>query len=153
MGDRLRPVWDFDDLDATQRRFEAQLEQEATDAGRAEVLTQLARVEGLRGRFDDCERLLGDAESLAGETGAAQARIDLERGRKLRSSGDAVSALPLFEAAVATALDAGEEFVAVDAVHMAAIAVPDREGAVAWTERGIELAEASADDETRYWLG
>ena len=43
MGDRLRPFWDFDDLDATQERFEAQLDREATDAGRAEVLTQLGR--------------------------------------------------------------------------------------------------------------
>jgi tetratricopeptide (TPR) repeat protein len=153
VGDRLRPLWDFDDLDATQRRLETQLEQEVTDAQRAEVLTQLARVEGLRGRFDECERLLGDAETLAGPTKVVRARVDLERGRKLRSSGDSVSALPLFEAAVATALDAGEEFVAVDAAHMAAIAAPDRERAVEWTERGIELTEASSDEDARYWLG
>ncbi len=34
---------------------------------------------------------------------------------------------------------------------MAAIAAPSREARIAWTERGIELAESS--DEARYWLG
>ena len=30
MGDRLRPLWDFDDLEASEMRFRAQLEQETT---------------------------------------------------------------------------------------------------------------------------
>ena len=34
---------------------------------------------------------------------------------------------------------------------MAALAAPDRDRSMAWTERGIELAESS--DEARYWLG
>ena len=55
MGDRLRPLWDFDDLDGSERRFDAQLQSETSDAGRAEVLTQLARVQGLRGNFADVE--------------------------------------------------------------------------------------------------
>ena len=47
MGDRLRPLWDFDDLEASRERFLAQLAEETPDASRAEVLTQLARVESL----------------------------------------------------------------------------------------------------------
>src|SRR5215217_6120617 len=146
MGDRLRALWDFDDLDATQARFEAQLEEEASDAGRAEVLTQLARVDGLRG-------LLLEADALAGESSGARARVLLERGRVLRSAGDVAAAQPLFAEALSTALEAREDFVAVDAAHMAAVAAPDRDGAVRWTERGIQLAEGSSDEETRYWLG
>lgn len=153
MGDRLRPLWDFDDLDATHGRFDAQLGEEATDAGRAEVLTQLARVEGLRGRFGEAHALLAEAGALAGESSAARARVLLERGRVLRSAGEIAEAHSLFADALATALEAGEEFVAVDAAHMAAIAAPDRDDAVHWTERGIELAEGSSDEETRYWLG
>jgi tetratricopeptide (TPR) repeat protein len=34
---------------------------------------------------------------------------------------------------------------------MAALASPDREGIVAWTERGVDLAESQAT--ARYWLG
>jgi hypothetical protein len=101
MADRLRPLWDFDDLDSTERRLSDRLEAEKSDAGRAEVLTQLARVEGLREDFDASERLLQQAEALAGASDIAKVRIDLERGRKLRSSGDPAAALPLFEAAYA----------------------------------------------------
>ena len=49
--DRLRPFWDFDDLDGSEHRLREQLDRETSDSGRAEVLTQLARVEGLRGRL------------------------------------------------------------------------------------------------------
>ncbi len=88
MGDRLRPLWDFDDLDATEKRLQAQLGAETTDDGRAEVLAELARVEGLRGEFAEGDALLDDATDLNRGGGVASARIDLERGRLRRSSGD-----------------------------------------------------------------
>lgn len=78
-------------------------------------------------------------------------RIDLERGRLRRSSGDEEGALPLFESAFEGATDAGEGFLAADAAHMAALAAADRDGFLAWTRRGIELGEA--DEGARYWLG
>jgi tetratricopeptide (TPR) repeat protein len=150
VSDRLRPVWDFDDLDGTEARFRERLACEA-GAGRAEVLTQLARAKGLRGDFRSGERLIEEAELVAADDEVARGRIDLERGRLRISSGNALEALPLFESAFATALDAGEHFIAVDAAHMAALAAPDRHGFAAWTERGIELANAHPD--ARYWLG
>jgi tetratricopeptide (TPR) repeat protein len=152
MSDRLRPLWDFDDLSATERRFREQLDNEDSPVGRAEVLTQLARIEGLRGEFDRGERLVEEAASLGGTSAVARARIDLERGRLRRSSGDSGSALPLFERAFETALQAGELFIAVDAAHMAAIATPDDDAIAAWTNRGIELADG-AEPSVRYWLG
>src|SRR5438876_9808525 len=36
LTDRLRALWDFDDLGASEQRFQAQLERETTDPGRAE---------------------------------------------------------------------------------------------------------------------
>jgi tetratricopeptide (TPR) repeat protein len=152
-GDRLRHLWDFDDLETTDERFRALLAQETSDGRRAEILTQLARVQGLRGQFADGHRLLDEAEGLAGSSAAANARIQLERGRLHRSSGDAGSALPLFESAFAVALAAGERFLAGDAAHMAALAAPDRAGMVAWTQRGIDLGRESGDREAGYWLG
>lgn len=151
MDDRLRPLWNFDDLDATERHLRAQLAREAADEGRSEVLTQLARVEGLRGDFGAGERLIEEADAIAGASQVARARIDLERGRLRRSSGNVDAALPLFESAFATSLEASELFIAADAAHMAALAASDRDGFVAWTKRGIELAESSED--ARYWLG
>jgi tetratricopeptide (TPR) repeat protein len=151
MSDRLRTLWDFDDLDASEERLRAQLALEQSDAGRAEVLTQLARVEGLRGDFAAGEQLVAEAEKLAGAGAVAAARVDLERGRLHRSSGDREAALPLFESAFARAAASREWFIATDAAHMAALAAPDRDGFVAWTRRGIALAEEHADAE--YWLG
>lgn len=151
MNDRLRSLWDFDDLDATETRLRAQLDREETDPGRAEVLTQLARVEGLRNAFEAGDRLIDDAEALAGDDAVAWARIDLERGRLRRSGGDEEAARPLFDAAFDRARAAGATFIAVDAAHMAALVAPDSDGFVAWTERGITMAEGDAD--ARYWLG
>ena len=122
-----------------------------SDEGRAEVLTQLARVAGLRGDFEAGDRLIDDALALAGDSEVALARVELERGRVRRSSGEVEAALPLFESAFARALAAGQYFIAADAAHMAALAAPDRDGFVGWTERGIELAEQR--DGASYWLG
>jgi tetratricopeptide (TPR) repeat protein len=152
MSDRLRALWNFSDLEATEQVFVDRLADETTAEGRAEVLTQLARIEGLRDRFEEGERLIDEAESLAGASTVARARVDLERGRLRRSSGNVEAALPLFESASALALEANELFIAVDAAHMAALAARNRDGFVAWTERGIALVE-SAEPDVRYWLG
>ena len=152
MPDRLRALWDFDDLDATESRLRAQLAEETTPGGRAEVLTQLARVDGLRGNFEEGERLIEEAEPLAATSELARARVDLERGRLRRSSGEPAAAYPLFVSAFALAGEAEELSVAADAAHMAALAAPDEAGFLDWTDRGIELLEG-AEPADRYWLG
>jgi tetratricopeptide (TPR) repeat protein len=149
--DRLRPFWDFDDLEGTEGRLREQLVLETTDGGHAEVLTQLARVQGLRDDFDACELLLKEADALAGSSEVAKARIDLERGRKLRSSGEPASALPLFESAFERASAAGEDFLAGDALHMCALSVDSLEATNRWAQRGLEYGERRTD--AAYWAG
>ena len=139
MTDPLRSLWDFDDLDATEARFQAL---------RAEALTQLARVQGLREDYDAGDRLL---DAVAEKDPRVRIRVDLERGRLRRSSGDPEAALPLFERAFAAAVEAGEDWLAGDAAHMAALAAPGREGFVVWTNRGLDLAERS--EAAAYWAG
>ena len=139
MTDPLRPLWDFDDLDATEARFRAL---------RAEALTQLARVQGLREDFESGDGLL---DEVSEDDARVRIRVDLERGRLRRSAGDKAAALPLFERAYEAAVEAGEDWLAADAAHMAALAAPDREGFVAWTNRGLELAERS--EAAAYWAG
>ena len=151
MDDRLRPLWDFDDLDATERSLQSQLEAETADAGRAEVLTQLARVCGLRSDFGEGEALLDEAASLGRANPTVSTRVDLERGRLRRSGGDPVTARPLFESAFALALEARQHFIAADAAHMVALVAKDRDDVVDWTQRGVELAELHED--ASYWLG
>ena len=149
MPDRLRPLWDFGDVDASEARLRAQLAREESDVGRAEVLTQLARVHSLRDEFDACEGLLQQAETLGGGDELVGVRIELERGRKLRSSGDGAAAAPVFESAFGRACRGGEYWFAGDAAHMVAISVPAK--IVEWTERGLELAGSQAD--AAYWAG
>lgn len=149
MADRLRVLWDFADLEASRRRFCRQLEREETDAGRAEVVTQLARIEGLRGDFETGARLLDEAEPLAGADPAANVRLELERGRMFRSSGDAEAAFRLFKAAFGRAIAAEEHYLAGDAAHMAALAGSER--TLEWTQPGLELAES--EPAAAYWAG
>jgi tetratricopeptide (TPR) repeat protein len=151
MNDRLRPLWDFNDLGSSEKRLREQLDAETTDAGRSEVLTQLARIEGLEDRFDAGDKLIDEAVALAGDDKAALARIDLERGRLRRSSGDPDAGRPLFVSAFDIAMGAGQTFIAADSAHMAALVAGGREGFVEWTRRGIDVAEA--DDGARHWLG
>lgn len=149
MADELREMWDFADLTATEERFRGRLAEPITDAQRAEVLTQLARVEGLRGDFTVGHQLLADAEALAEPDSTGRVRVLLERGRLLRSSGAAPEALPLFVAAFVLASHRGDEDLAVDAAHMAALV----EGTEEWTQRGVELAQTSDDPRVRRWIG
>jgi tetratricopeptide (TPR) repeat protein len=149
MADELREMWDFTDLPATEDRFRARLASPITDADRAEVLTQLARVEGLRGDFAVGHQLLADAEALAPPDSAGRVRVFLERGRLLRSSGAPEEALPLFAAAFVLAGHQGYEYLAVDAAHMAALVDNSEE----WTQRGVELAQHSGDPQVRRWIG
>jgi tetratricopeptide (TPR) repeat protein len=151
VADRLRPLWDFDDLDATEQRLRLQLAQEDSDVGRAEVLTQLARVEALRDDFEACAGLLDEARALAGTSPVANVRIELEHGRMLRSSGDPEAAVPFFRSAFERALDAREHFLAGDAAHMCAIAGSDRDRMEEWTRRGLELGDREPD--AAYWAG
>jgi tetratricopeptide (TPR) repeat protein len=95
---------------------------------------------------------LNEAEALAGASALAQVRIDLERGRKLRSSGDPDGAVPLFESAFARALEAGEHYLAGDAAHMCALAVSENRAAMdEWTQRGLDLGER--EPSAAYWAG
>src|SRR5688572_3158967 len=137
MTDPLRPYWDFDDLDATEARFGA-LE--------AEIQTQLARVAGLRDDFEAGDRLL---DEVTDRSARVRVRVELGRRRLRRSSGDEAAALPLFERAFEAAIAAGEDWLAGDAAHRAALAAPDREAREAWTNRGIELARRSPA--AAYW--
>ena len=149
--DRLRPLWDFDDLDLSERKFAEQLDREADSTGRAEVLTQLARIEGLRGAFDRCGELLDEAARAGAGQAVVEVRVALERGRMLRSSGEPTAAYPLFVTAFEDAVAAEEHYLAGDAAHMAALAAPDDEGFRAWTTRGIELGER--EPAAAYWRG
>jgi hypothetical protein len=144
VGDRLRPLWDFEDFDASRGAFRAQLEEETTDAGAPRV-DQLARVEGLRGNWETCDALSTRRRRLAASPCAALPRARRRRARRSSPARASSSSWRRSE----LAQESGEEVLAVDAAHMLAL-VDDAEGG---TARGIEIAGASDDPGVRYWLG
>ena len=156
MTDRLRPLWDFDDLDASEQRFRTRLDAETTDAGRAEVMTQIARVEALRGDFDKCLELLDEAEPLAGDA-AHMCAIAVD-DRELQEQwtqrgldeGDPYWAGPLYNNLGVAYSEAGDHARALELFELALEARlrdPDNEQAIEWAREAVEeekqfLAEA-----------
>lgn len=152
----LDTLWDYDDPMASEGRFRARLGMAETNASDAlETRTQLARSLGLQARFDEAHHQLDAVDATLKATphhARARIRYVLERGRLYNSSGDKAQAKPLFVAAWELASRGGEDFLAVDAAHMVAIA-EDHAGALAWNHKAMALAEASSDPLARKWLG
>jgi tetratricopeptide (TPR) repeat protein len=149
-------LWDYSNPQGTEQAFRALLPtaEAAGDVSYlAELLTQIARTEGLQQRFDDAHRTLDTVEPLLPAAGArARIRYLLERGRAYNSSRRPNEARPLFLQACELAREKREDFYAVDAAHMLAIVEP-AEASLQWNERAIEMAEGSADPRARGWLG
>lgn len=147
-------LWNYGDPAGTEQKFRALL----TDAEdrpelRAQLLTQIARCQGLQRDFDAAHATLDAVEAgLGAEPSVAALRLRLERGRTFNSSGFADRAVPLFESALRMAENLGEEFHAIDAAHMLGIAETGEAG-LEWNLRAIAMAEAAADPRARGWLG
>jgi tetratricopeptide (TPR) repeat protein len=148
--------WDYEQPAATEARFRALLPRAAQSGDPAyhvELLTQIARTEGLQGRFAAAEQTLDGAAALPGAAHPRpRIRLLLERGRVHNSAGRLAAARPLFLAAWEAARAAGEDFHAIDAAHMLGIVDPP-EAQLAWTQTALALAEQSADPRARRWRG
>ena len=149
----LRGLWNFQDPAASEERFRELLATLETDDARAEVLTQIARTKGLRRDFDGSHGILDTVEPLLRE-GAPKPRVRylLERGRTFNSSDRKPESLPLFTEAFEVAEKAGLHGLAVDALHMLAIAAPAADQ-LGHTEHAIRYIEGCGDDSVRGWLG
>jgi tetratricopeptide (TPR) repeat protein len=146
-------LWNFSDPAGTELRFRELLpaaRQSGDQSYLAQLLTQIARTEGLQRRFDDAHRTLDEVEPMPGDE-LVRVRYLLERGRTFNSSGDRESAKPLFIEAWERARDAGIDYYAVDALHMIAIAAPDE--SLEWNERAVALVESTSDQRAKLWLG
>lgn len=149
-------LWDYENPGATEAAFRALLPRAAGSGDRAyhaELLTQIARTEGLGRKFADAHRTLDAVQALLPD-GHPRARVRylLERGRVFNSAGDQATARPLFAAAWEQAAAAGETFHAIDAAHMLAIAAPPEER-LTWNLRALALAESATDARSQGWVG
>ena len=144
----LDQLWNFDDPAGSEARFRAAAADESYDADeQAELATQLGRSIGLQGRYEEADALL---DSIDTDEPTVAVRVLLERGRLLNSSGHAAMAVPLLEQAAELADHLSEEFLAVDALHMLAIA--DSAHADSWTRSALECASTVHDPRTKRWM-
>lgn len=147
-------LWDYSHPDLTENKFREFLPQlSENEPARLALLTQIARAQGLQRKFDEAHKTLDDLEGqLSVDSSCARVRYLLERGRVFNSSKLPEEARPFFEQALTMAQELKEDFYAVDAAHMLAI-VAASASALNWNLRAIELAESSADEKARGWLG
>ena len=148
-------LWNYDDPAATAAAFEALLPEFERTGGAPylELLTQLARTHSLRREFAAAHALLDTvAARMAPDPPRVRIRYLLERGRSFNSAGQRELARPLFVEAWELGRSAGEDALAVDAAHMAAI-TESGPAALRWTETALALAERSADPKAGAWRG
>lgn len=148
----LFDLWDFGDPSASEERFREAAEAAASDEERALALTQIARAQGLQGRFEAARETLAAADQLLVDESLARAQYWIELGRVENSCGNGAAGMPHFARCMAMAQALGGEYLAVDAAHMLAIAAP-LEAQPTYAEQALRLARASVDERARRWIG
>jgi tetratricopeptide (TPR) repeat protein len=160
MPDALSPaelgaLWDFADPAASEARFRDALERAASEpTGElvCEVLTQIARAQGLQRRYDDAHATLHEAAARSRPERPRDAiRIALERGRVANSARTGDRGRAAFLDAWERATSAREDALAVDAAHMLGI-VEEPSAAWSWNERALALARSSDDPDAQRWV-
>ena len=149
----LDQAWDFDRPAESEARLRTELASlPPAAAARLELLTQVARAQGLQRRFDAANSTLDGVEkALAGQPPRVGVRYLLERGRVFNSSNQSERAVPLFREALDRARAAGEDFLAIDAAHMLGIAAPAPER-LRWNLEAVAMTERSEDARSKRWL-
>jgi tetratricopeptide (TPR) repeat protein len=146
-------AFDYDKPAESETRLVA-LARDAETAGDrevlADILAQIARTQGMQSRFDEGHATLARAEALAAGSMKAAARIAIERGRLYRSGGKVKESKPFFLDALDKAKAAGDDDLALDAIHMIAVVVPFDE-AKEWTGQGLAYAAQSDHQKAVHW--
>jgi tetratricopeptide (TPR) repeat protein len=146
-------LWDYGNPAGTEEKFRAVLPKCATQAERAELLTQIARTHSLRRQFTEAHQILDEAHTLITNLRSrAQVRYLLERGRTFNSAQHKPQASELFLQAWNLARELAEESLAVDAAHMLGISErPEKQ--LEWNLLALAYAEQTVNPEARKWLG
>ncbi|HCR71531.1 MAG TPA: hypothetical protein DIW23_08820 [Anaerolineae bacterium] len=146
-------LWDYSNPVQTEIKFREVLKQiPETESAHLELLTQIARTQGLQRKFDEAHETLNQVEKELKEESKVKVRYLLERGRVFNSSKHPDKAKPFFEEAFELAKKLKEDNYAVDAIHMLAI-VADPADSLNLNLQAIAYAEASPDEKARDWLG
>lgn len=153
-------LWDFSDPAGTEQKFRELLPQ-AEESGDqlylAELLTQIARTQGMQQEFAEAHRTLDRVAGMLAsgdETEMIKGRLRylLERGRTYNSSGIPDEAQPLFLEAWELGTSTGFDGLAIDAAHMLGIVTQGQES-LDWNLKALSLAELTDDPRATGWKG
>ncbi|HEV3309294.1 MAG TPA: tetratricopeptide repeat protein [Chloroflexota bacterium] len=149
-------LWDYQDPQGSGDRFRSILP--ATMAPehqsyRLELMTQIARTEGLQDRFDEANSILDQVEAeLSDEGHRPRIRYLMERGRALNSSGSPEQSRSYFLDAYEIAKGSGEDYLTIDAIHMLAV-VESPEKQIEWGLLGLKIAQKTTNKRAADWQG
>mgnify|MGYP001397654621 FL=1 len=149
-------LWDYNKPDATEKKFReilANTKPEDNIEYYLQLLTQIARTQGLQMKFEEAHKTLDEVEKqLKPEMIIPRIRYNLERGRTLNSSGKKDKSIHYFLDAYHLGMENDADFYTIDAAHMLGIAESPDE-ALNWNEIAIELIEKSTNERAKGWLG
>ncbi len=153
-------MWDYQKPDQTEQLFLSVLKTVKNSAETSydrnyhvELLTQIARAQGMQGKFELAEQTLNSADSLITEnTKTGKIRFLLEKGRLLNSSDKREDAGSIFLQAYNYGTAQKLDFYTLDSIHMLAI-VESPEKQLAWNLKAINIAANSDDMRCKSSLG
>lgn len=148
-------LWNYNDPAGTEIKFQEALKNMPVEdiSTQLQLLTQIARTQGLQRKFEEAHNTLNEVElNLSEEKEIVHIRYFLERGRVFNSSGNKQKAEVCFRLSLDVASLLKEDFYAVDALHMLAIvSAPDE--SIKWNEQAILFTEESKQERAKNWLG
>jgi tetratricopeptide (TPR) repeat protein len=153
-------MWDYNDPAASEELFVAILAGLKDSAEisydqnyHVELLSQIARAQGLQGKFAAADSTLQTAEKLlTEETVSGKMRFLLEKGRLHNSMAESKIAAQYFKQAYQFGQENDLDFYTLDALHMLGI-VSEPEQQIKWNLQALQIAENSQDLRVKSWLG
>jgi len=153
-------MWDYQLPDSTEIVFTEILKglkdssESSYDVGyHAELLTQIARTQGLQEKFIQAHATLDSVKNMLNDNmKIAFIRYLLERGRVFNSSGEWEISKPLFLKAFKFGNENELDFFTLDAAHMMGIVEPP-EKQLDWNLKALKIAEETSDTNCKGWLG
>lgn len=157
----VHSIWSFADAAGSEARFRAALDS-SVPKDQGVLWTQIARAQGLQGRWQEAEESLEQALLVAGDQPEVRVRYHLESGRlkfSVAHNPDEVSPEDEQRARehYSQAFELGKahrfDYLAVDALHMLAVVERDVEDQVIANYRAVNyMAECDTAD-ARRWEG
>lgn len=158
----LDQMWDFSHPDWTEVRFREVLTSmsavaDASPSLKIELLSQIARAQGLQSKFIEAEATLVECGAFLENNAEAchiraKIRFLLERGRILYLAKTPARAHALLLESWTLATKSHEDFLAIDAAQMIAL-IESPKDQKNWTLKALDLAENSTEPRAKQWLG